>query len=347
MRLYTAQHAFYCGIDLHAQSLHACVVDQQGEKRLHRSFPCQAPERLFAALASFGSRDLVIGCESTFNWYWLADACRDSGYPFILGHALYLRAIHGGKTKSDAIDSEKLARLLRGGNFPLAHVYPRERRATRDLLRRRTHLVRRRAEALTHIQLLHLQHNFAKPGNCRYKANRIGIDARVADPSDRLSLDVDLQLIAVLDEQIRRLESHLQKTAKVDDVQSYYRLQTVPGIGPTLAMTILYEAGDISRFPKVGDFLSYARLVAGSHTSAGKKYGSPGRKIGNPHLRWAFAEAVTLFKRESKEASDYCARVEKKYGKARSLSVLGVKLGRSVYHMLRKQEAFELARMFS
>lgn len=158
MKLYNKQHPLYCGIDLHAKTLHVCVVDQQGEKRLHRNFQCQHADRLFSQLDQFGTDNLVVGCESTFNWYWLADACQTHRIEFILGHALYLKAIHGGKTKSDAIDSEKLARLIRGGNFPLSHVYPKEGRAARDLMRRRTHFVRRRAEALAHIQMVHLQH---------------------------------------------------------------------------------------------------------------------------------------------------------------------------------------------
>ncbi len=74
--------------------------------------------------------DLLIGCESTFNWSWLADLCKRQELPFLFGHALSLKAIHGGKTKSDRIDSEKLAMLLRGGNFPTSYVYPEGRANT-------------------------------------------------------------------------------------------------------------------------------------------------------------------------------------------------------------------------
>lgn len=81
-------------------------------------------------------------------------------------------------------------------------------------------------------------------------------------------------------------------------------------MGRILAMTMMYEIGSIDRFKQVGDFLSFCRLVAGKQTSAGKSYGSPGRKIGNPHLRWSFGEAITLLKRESAQATEYCSRVE-------------------------------------
>jgi transposase len=159
-------------------------------------------------------------------------------------------------------------------------------------------------------------------------------------------VDVDLKMIEALDQQIRRLENFLVKTAKVDDVQTFHRLQTVPGIGSILAMTMMYEIGDLARFRQVGDFLSYSRLVAGSHTSAGKSYGSPGRKIGNPHLRWAFGEAVSLLKRECAPAGEYCQRMEKRHGKGGSMTMLASKLGRAVYYMLRRQQAFDAKLMF-
>ena len=92
-------------------------------------------------------------------------------------------------------------------------------------------------------------------------------------------------------------------------------------------MTMLYEIHDINRFPTVGQFLSYCRLVRGSHTSAGKTYGSPGKKIGNAHLKWAFSEAVPLLKRCCPEVKAFTDRIEKKHGKARSQFVPGGQTG--------------------
>jgi len=155
MRFYHGQHSFYCGIDLHSKTLHACVVDDLGEKLLHRNYQCLHSKQLFHVLGRFDTKDIIIVCESIFNWYCLADVCAQRGYPFLLGHTLYLNAILGAKTKSDSIDSEKLARIIRGGNFPVWHVYPLGGCAARDLMRRRTHFVRRRAEAFTQLLLVH------------------------------------------------------------------------------------------------------------------------------------------------------------------------------------------------
>jgi transposase len=343
MKFYNSQHQFYCGIDLHAKTLYVCVVDNSGTKRLHKNFQCQDVEGLLEELQPF-REDLVVGCESTFNWYWLADLMNHEKIPFILGHALYMKAIHGGKTKSDAIDSEKIARLIRGGNFPLAHAYPKEHRATRDLLRRRTFLVRRRAEAFTHIQMVHHQHNQPKPTNIKYKSNRIGIGEKLPDAHSQMLVDVDLKMIEAYDQQIARLESELIKKAKITHPQLYYRLTSVPGIGPILGLTLMHEIQAIERFPSVGNFLSYCRLVKGSHTSAGKNYGSPGGKMGNAYLRWAFGEAIQILKRESGDVKKLAERLEKKHGKGRAMNTLAVKLGRALYSMLLHDRAFDLKR---
>lgn len=343
MKFYNQQHSFYAGVDLHAKTFYVCIIDQNGEKRLHKNFQCQDTETFLTEIQPF-RENLVVGCESTFNWYWLADLMSQEKIPFILGHALYMKAIHGGKTKSDAIDSEKIARLMRGGNFPIAHAYPKEHRSTRDLLRRRTFLVRRRAEALTHIQMVHHQHNQPKPTNIKYKSNRVGIGDLLPDAHSQLLVDVDLRMIEAYDSQIARLESELIKKAKITHPQLYYRLTSVPGIGPVLGLTLMHEIQDIQRFPSVSNFFSYCRLVKGSHTSAGKNYGSPGGKMGNAYLRWAFGEAIQILKRESNEVKQLAQRLEKKRGKGRAMNTLAVKLGRAIYYMLRHDRAFDLNR---
>src|SRR5438128_1480680 len=150
MRFYTQQHPFYCGIDLHARTMYLCILDQAGETLLHRNMPA-TPEALLKAITPYREQ-IVLAAECMFTWYWLADLCADHGIPFVLGHALYMKAIHGGKAKNDKIDAHKIAVLLRGGMLPMAYVYPRAMRATRDLLRRRCHFMRKRAELITHIQ---------------------------------------------------------------------------------------------------------------------------------------------------------------------------------------------------
>ena len=348
MRFYSQPHRFYCGIDLHARSMHVCVLDQAGTVLLDRKLPCHF-KTLLDALASF--RDgLVIGVECMFGWYWLADRCAEENIPFVLGHALYMKFIHGGKAKNDRIDANKIAHLLRGGNFPVAYVYPKGMRETRDLLRRRMYLVHKRAELITHLEILNAQNNLPPFGKkLSYAANRaeLNIPDRFADPSVKMSATLDLDLMDRLDALIAQVELHLTRTAKVDDVQTYHRLRTIPGVGPILALVLLYEMHQVSRFEQVGQFLSYARLVCCAHESAGKKLGWGGKKIGNAHLRWAFAEAACLFLRSSERARQWKQKQEKKHGPGKVLGILAARLARAVYHMLRKQEAFDEERLWN
>jgi transposase len=127
-----------------------CIVSQDGEVVLHRNMNA-APEPLLTAMAPY--RDgLVVAVECLCTWSGLAALCAHEGIPFVLGHALYMKASHGGKAKNDKIDSQKIAVLLRGGMLPQAYVYPADMRATRALLRRRMSLTRKRAELLGHVQ---------------------------------------------------------------------------------------------------------------------------------------------------------------------------------------------------
>src|SRR5262245_48998731 len=144
IRYYSQQHRFYAGVDLHARSMFIHILDQAGRTVYERDLPAR-PEAFLEAVGPFRA-GLVVGCECMFAWYWLADFCEDQHIPLVLGHALAMKAIHGGKAKNDRIDAAKLAALLCGGLFPLAYVYPRARRQTRDLLRRRSFLVRQRAQ---------------------------------------------------------------------------------------------------------------------------------------------------------------------------------------------------------
>jgi len=341
MQFYTKQHKSYCGIDLHARSMYVCVLNQDGDIVMHRNMKA-SPDTFLRTVAPYRD-DLVVAVECVFTWYWLADLCAQEGIPFVLGHALYMKAIHGGKAKNDKIDSQKIAVLLRGGMLPQAYVYPAEMRATRDLLRRRLHLTRQRAELLAHIQNTNSQYNLPEIGKkLAYKANRDGVAERFPDPAVQKSMEVDLALIGYYDHLLSDVELHIVKAAKQHDVQTLYLLQTVPGIGKILSLVLLYEIHDIQRCPRVQDFVSYCRLGKCAKESAGKRYGTSGSKIGNAYLKWAFSEAAVLFLRDNPAGQQYLARLEKKYGTGKALTVLAQKLGRAVYDMLRRNTGFDM-----
>src|SRR5712692_7883124 len=346
MNFYTHQHKHYCGIDLHARSMYVCMLDQAGTVLVHKNL-LTTPEAFLKAIAPY-REDLVVAVECIFTWYWLADLCTQEQIPFVLGHALYMKAIHGGKAKNDKIDPQKIAVLLRGGMLPQAYVYPAEMRATRDLLRRRLHLTRKRAELLAHVQNTNSQYNLSEIGKkLAYKANRDGVAERFPEPAVQKSVEVDLALIDHYDRLLSDVELTIVQTAKQHNAQTLYRLQSVPGIGKILSLVLLYEIHDITRFPRVQDFVSYCRLVKCAKESAGKRYGTAGPKIGNAYLKWAFSEAAVLFLRNNPAGQKYLIRLEHKHGKGKALTIVAHKLARAVSYMLKRDTVFNMPKFLN
>ncbi len=150
MQFYTHQHKYYCGIDLHTKKMYMCILDDRGNVLLHRNMATDREQ--FLRITAPYREDVAVAVECIFTWYWIADLCAENEILFVLGHALYMKAIHGDKAKNDKVDSRKITVLLKGGMMPTAYVYPPKLRATRDLFRRRILFIRKRAALFTHIK---------------------------------------------------------------------------------------------------------------------------------------------------------------------------------------------------
>ena len=244
MRFYTNEHRFYCGVDLHARTMYLCILDQAGQVVFGKNLPATG-QAFLHAIAPFRDGQ-VVAVECLFCWYWLADLCKTEKIAFVLGHALYMRAIHGGKSKNDQIDAGKIARLLRGGTLPQAYVYPAGMRATRDLLRRRMYLVHKRAETIAHVQNTNSQYNYAPFGKkLAYAANRaeLQVAERFTDPSVRRMIDIDLA--PIFGERLLLNSTAVRQGKPLVDC-AMFELETqlttvLPGATPCLAC--LYGAG--------------------------------------------------------------------------------------------------------
>ncbi len=336
---------YYCGIDLHADVMYVCVLDKNGVLQFHHEMPTDFA-RLLKHLKPYLA-NIAICAESTFNWYWLADGCAKQEIPFFLGHALYMKLIHGGKAKNDRIDSKSLADLLRTGFFPPAYPYPEKMRATRDLLRRRHRFSMLRAGFLRHIKiLLYQQGHVALPSFNNEKAQQIRdvfkpfkVSAEV-----QLSIDYDLGMIEHLDTILPKMEWTILKSAKHHDSHAFALLRTLRGLGPILSLTILYEIHTIKRFLTVQKFSSYARVVKVERSSHGKNLGAKNNKIGNPYLRWAFGQLATNGQRFYPETKEYTQQLIKKLGKRKAYSLLAHKFAVAVYYMLKNKTAFDVKR---
>jgi transposase len=340
MRFYASHTQFYCGVDLHARNLYICVIDKEKKVLVHQNI-ANRDTGLFLKLLEPYKHSIVVACESTYAWYWLADLCNDNGLEFILGHAFYMKAIHGAKVKNDRIDSRKIAMLLESGMFPMSYVYPKEKRSIRDLLRRRLYFAQERADMFCHIQLMNTQAN--NPGLGRItKSNykKKTISAVFNDTHMQKSIDSDLKFISEYDEVIRELEVYILEHTRQYLRQELNILQSVHGIGDIIALTILYEIDTIERFPAAGEFISYCRLIRCTHESAGKKYLGSNKKIGNPYLKRAFSEAAVFVVKFNPSIEKYFNRLAARKGKARAYGIISRKLAQAVYYMLKNKTVF-------
>lgn len=332
---------YFCGVDLHAKTNFICIMDYKSRILVHRRIP--AEPRVFFNIIEPYKEDLVVGTESTFNWYWLADLCHDNNIPFALGHALYMKAIHGGKKKNDKIDSKTIADLMRSGMFPPAYSYPKRLRATRDLLRRRHRFVAQRAELYRHIKMTFYQHGLKPPKLNDIKNNtfRSKIITEIPDPDIQFSLSADHQMIQSLNAIVKPIEKQIYVQAKCHNQKHFKILTSIPGCGQMSAFNIIYETDIIDRFPKVQNFSSYCRVVKCKHESAGKTYPNKNNKIGNPYLKWTMSEIAVHAIEFSPAIKKYYNKLLKRFSPGKAKSVLSHKMAIAIYFMLKNQTVFD------
>jgi len=344
MKLHQTTTQFNCGIDLHAKNMYLCVMDKEGNKLLHKNIATHDRERFLELLSPY-RHDLTVACESTFNWYVLADLCEDAGIPFVLGHAFYMKAIHHAKVKNDRTDSETIASLLRGNLLPTGYVCRRQIRSVRDLFRRRIYLVEQRAALEAHLtELGHLYNFTATSREFKRRTGRLQTYAGQL-PEDfgvQMSAAADIRLIAALRVEIQSIEKAVTAHAKGFDKELLELLQTIPGLGPIIALSILYEADDFSRFADCGHFISYCRLMTPLQESGDKVTGNGHRKCGNPYLKWMFSELNATCRRHSDELNAFAQRLVSRHGPRKAACMFAHKLGRAVYSIATERLPFSL-----
>ena len=330
----------YAAADLHSNNNVLVIIDEQDRVVYKR----RLPNDLSAVLSALGpyKKDLeAIAVESTYNWYWLVDGLMAAGYRLKLVNTSAVKMYDGLKHTDDEDDARHLAHLLRLGILPTGYICPVEERGVRDLLRKRGQLVRCRT-----AQFLSIQNLVSRNTGSGLDVKEIrelddeSISRLFEGNSDRaLALRSNLGVVHCLDEQIDTLERAILGRAKLKPV--FQKLQTVPGIGKILGLTIMYEAGPMERFPKVGQFASYARCVQSSRWSNGKKKDDGNRKNGNKYLAWAFVEAAHFAVRYSERARRFYQRKKAQKNAAVAVKAVAHKLARACYHVLRDQVPFD------
>ena len=335
----------FCGIDLHSNNAVYVITDEQDRQLLSKRLPNDLAAVL-GALEPYRDRLKAVAVESTYNWYWLVDGLQDYGYAVCLANPAKMEQYNGIKEANDLTDAAFVTHLLRLGVLPTGYIYPRQDRPVRDLLRRRTLLVRYRTSLKQSLQNMVVRQTGRSLGWRKVRALDDETRAELLEDEDCLPFVAgqQVELIELLDERIRRFE---QKALEHVHLRPAYEcLLTLPGVGVILGLTIMLETGDIGRFERVGDYTSYCRCVRAVRSSNGKKKGSNNSRNGNAYLSWAFVEAVHHAIRCCPQAKKFYDRKVAKRNGALATKALAAKWTKAAYYMIKRQEAFDLKRVF-
>ena len=335
---------WYAAIDLHSNNNVTVVIDEHDhvvyQQRLANELAV-----ILQALAVYQADLHGIAVESTYNWYWLVDGLMEHGYRVHLVNTAAIHQYEGLKYTDDHSDARWLAHLLRLDVLPEGYIYPRTDRPVRDLLRKRSQMVRQRTTNLLSIQSL-LTRNTGRSLNANRVKTLDGPQVDVLLPNSDLALAVkaNLSVMSSAEAQAELLERTILDRVKLRPPFSV--LKSVPGIGDILALTIMLETGDIGRFGRVGNFASYCRCVGSEKISNGKKKGQGNTKNGNKYLAWAFVEAAHFAVRYNATIKRFYARKKAKTTMVVAIKTVAHKLCRACYHIMRTQVAFDLSKAF-
>ena len=336
--------ALYCGIDLHSRDCWLAILDDR-LKVVQEAKVGNDMEALLEVLEPYREDMKGVAVESTFNWYWLVDGLADAGYQMHLTNTWAVKQWEGLKYSDDRHDARWLAHLLALGILPEGYIYPKHERPVRDLLRRRSFLVKKRTSFL-----LAMRGAFECRTGMRITSNEVKqwtceeVESHLDDPLAALGITCLLEPMRALNDQIRIIEKETLKRARLRD--EFAPLLTVWGIGKILALTMMYEVGEIARFRKVGNFASYCRLVKSARLSAGKRKGSGNPRNGNPYLSWAFSEAAHYAVRYYPPAKKYFQRKMSKTNGIIAIRALAHKLARAAYYVMKDQVDFDPDKVF-
>jgi transposase len=332
------------GIDLHSNNALCGLMDESGRRVMHKKLPCDLPA-ILQVLEPFKARIAQVAVESTYNWYWLVDGLEDHGYPVVLANPARMKQYDGLKHTDDVSDAYFLCELMRLGILPTSHLYNRQTRPVRDLLRRRMLLVQLRTSLILSFKSLHERTLGERVPLRRVKAMSLEeAQGRFTAPADQLLSGEQIGLLGHLQESIARIEKHI--VATVGEWTTFQRVQDVPGIGKILGLTIALETGDPKRFAGAGHFASYCRCVRSVRESNSRKKGENNRKCGNRYLAWALVEAAHFACQHDERCRRFYDRKKQKTNPVVATKALACKLAKAAWHVMHDEVAYDPQRVF-
>jgi transposase len=335
----------FCGIDLHSNNSVVVVTDDADKVLYSRRLPNNLTE-ICDALSPYLKDLFGVVVESTFNWYWLVDGLIEAGHSVHLANTVAIKQYDGLKYRGDESDARHLAHILRLGLLPEGHIMPPPLRAVRDLSRKRMQLVQQRTTQLLSIGTCLAQQTGGQiSGDSIKRLTEADIDKMPIGSTEAIGVKANLAVMDALQTQIDGIEKVLM--AHCHNSPGYRLLNTVPGIGSTLATVILLETGDVGRFADVGNYASYCRCVSSTHLSNGKKKGEGNTKNGNRYLAWAYIEAANFAIRFCEPARKFYQRKKAKRNAIVATKAVAHKLARACFLMLKTGEKFSVERCFT
>lgn len=288
---------YYTGIDLHKKTSYITTVDEMG-RIVTKANLVNHEDTIIKYFKELKEKTKIV-IESMSSWYWLYDLLKENELEVVISNPLKTKAIASAKIKNDKLDSHMLAQLLRSGLISTVHVSSLETRKLKELLRHRNRLVRDATRVKNRIHVLLRKNNLQAPFSDLFGAQGLKYLLGVALPDyQRAQVDTYLRLYGHLVQSIEPLTESIHALAKTDPMAQL--LMTIPGIGPMVAMFIIAEVEDISRFPSYRNLASYAGLVPSLDSSAGKDRRGRITKQGSVYLRTALIEAAQVIPRMKK-----------------------------------------------
>jgi transposase len=332
------------GIDLHSNNVVIGLVDESGRRLKHQKLDCEL-KQVVEFLAPYKRRLKSVAVESTYNWYWLVDGLRALSYPVVLANPAKIDQYSGIKHADDKNDAFFLAELQRLNILPTGYIYDPELRPVRDLLRRRLSLVHQRTALMVSFKSLYTRTTGKAMSLSRLKSIAVSeVAALYEHPANQLIARIQKEHIEQLSQSIERVERAVLQSAR--ELPCYDRLNTLPGVGRILGMTITMEVGQISRFKTAGNFASYCRAVDSKRTSNEKSKGDNNRKCGNKYLGWAFVEAANFAKRYDEPCRRWFDRKAAKTSTVLATKALACKLAKAAWHVMAGNVDYDEQRVF-
>jgi len=332
------------GMDLHRNNVVCGLVDQDGRRVVEKRLPCEL-ETIVQWLEPYRTRLRRIAIESTYNWYWLVDGLQEADFDVVLANPARIEQYSGLKHADDSSDAFFLAELLRLNILPTGHIYERQLRPVRDLLRRRLLLVRQAAALKLSFKSLYARTTGQTLSLSRLqRLTPAEVPGLFAHGAEQLIAQEQLRLIGELGQSIAQIE--LAVVREVKDWASYRWVQTIPGVGKILGLTIALETGPITRFASAGDYASYCRCVRSQRVSNGKVKGANNGKNGNRYLAWAWVEAAQFARRYYGPCRRFFDRKAGEVNGALASKALACKLAKAGWHVMREGVLFDWSRAF-